>query len=187
MDWMNLPYASLAQPRGGNAWQQRTVRNTAVEVVEPGVVQATGASTEAPQLEVVTDYRLEPAGTWITAETRFSNTGADALAVWVGDVIDYDGAGQRSGVAGHGTITTGPSDYTPAGRWIAMTGTDGQLYGLVYSEGGWTAYAAGIWVMSQRSVSISAGESFLLTRRIVAAAAGSAGDAWSPLDELAFD
>ena len=184
IDWMNLPYASLAQPRGGNAWQQRTVRNSSVAVQAPGVVRAVGAATEAPQLEVVTDYRLEPAGTWIAAETRFTNTGGSPLSAWVGDVIDYDGTGQRSGVAGHGTITTGPSDYAPSGRWMAMTGTDGQLYGLVYADADWTAYATGIWVMSQRQVTIGAGETFTLARRIVATAAGREGDAWSPLDLL---
>ena len=65
-----------------------------------------------------------------------------------------------------------------------MTGTDGQLYGLVYDEGGWTAYAAGIWVMTQRQVTIGAGETFTLRRRIVATAAGRDGDPWAPLDRL---
>ena len=106
------------------------------------------------------------------------------MTVWVGDAIDYDGPGQRSGVAGHGTITTGPADYTPAGRWIAMTGSDGQLTGLVYDEDGWSAYAHGIWVMSQRRVTIAAGATFVLRRRIVAAAAGRDGDPWAPLARL---
>ena len=39
-----------------------------------------------------------------------------------------------------------------------MTGSDGQTYGLLYEEPGSTAYAAGIWVMSQRQVTIEAGE-----------------------------
>ncbi|MDQ3676988.1 MAG: alkaline phosphatase D family protein [Actinomycetota bacterium] len=184
LDWMNLPYASLAQPRGGNAWQQRTVRNTAVTVPEPGVVRAVGACTQAPQLEVVTTYRLEAGARWIAAHSAFANGGAAPLTVWVGDVIDHDGAGQRSGVAGHATITSGPSDYTPAGRWIAMTGTDGQLYGLVYDEGGWIAYAAGIWVMTQRQVTIAAGETFTLGRRIIATAAAREGSPWAPLEQL---
>jgi hypothetical protein len=64
-----------------------------------------------------------------------------------------------------------------------MTGTDGQLYGLVYDEGGWIAYAAGIWVMTQRRVTVAAGETFTLSRRIVATAAGR-GDPWAPLDRI---
>jgi phosphodiesterase/alkaline phosphatase D-like protein len=183
LDWMNLPYASTAQPRGGNAWQQRTVRTTRVEVTGPGTVRASGASTDATEVEVVTTYRLAAGQRWIDAETAFTNHGAAPRALWVGDVIDYDGTGQRSGVAGHGTITTGPEDYTPAGRWIGMTGVDAQLYGLVYAEGGWTAYAAGIWVMSQLQVTIAPGETFVLARRIVATAAGD-DDVWAPLDAM---
>jgi phosphodiesterase/alkaline phosphatase D-like protein len=184
LDWMNLPYASLAQPRGGNAWQQRTVRSTDVAAVAPGLVRATGAATEAAQLEVVTEYELTSGAAWIVVRSAFTNHGATPLTMWVGDVIDHDGAGQRSGVAGHGTITTGPTDYTPAGRWIGMTGTDGQLYGLVYDEPGWIAYATGIWVMSQRLVTIAAGETFTLSRRIVATAAAPQGSPWGPLDAL---
>lgn len=47
LDWINLPYASAAQPRGGSAWQQTTVRHNDVRVVDstPGraVVRAIGA------------------------------------------------------------------------------------------------------------------------------------------------
>ena len=65
-----------------------------------------------------------------------------------------------------------------------MTGTDGRLYGLVYDEGGWIAYAAGIWVMTQREVTIGAGETSTLRRRIVAAAAARDGSPWAVLDRL---
>jgi hypothetical protein len=181
---MNLPYASLAQPRGGNAWQQRTVRSTDVAVVEQGLVRATGASTQLSQLAVVTDYELKAGEAWIAARSAFTNRGTTPLSVWVGDVIDHDGAGQRGGVAGHGTITTGPVDYTPGGDWIGMTGTDGQLYGLVYEQPGWIAYAAGIWVMTQRQVTIAPGQTFTLVRRIVATAAAPEGSPWAPLDAL---
>ena len=182
LDWLNLPYASTAQPRGGNAWQQRTVRNTAVTTPEPGVVRATGASTQLPQLEVATTYRLTAGARAISASSGFRNGGSAPVTVWVGDAIDYDGPGQRSGVAGHGTITMGPNDFAPKGRWIGMTGTDGQLYGLVYEEDGWTAYATGIWALSQRKVTIAPGETFTLARRIVAVAAARDGDPWAPLD-----
>ena len=183
VDWLNLPYASLARPRGGNAWQQRTVRSSQVEVAGDGLVRATGAATEATDVEVVTDHRLTPGQRWIDATTAFTNRGAAARTLWIGDVIDYDGAGQRSGVAGHGTITAGPVDLEPAGRWIGMTGTDAQVYGLVYAQNGWTAYAAGIWVMTQLQVTIAAGETFTLARRIVATAAGDE-DPWAPLDQF---
>ncbi|MGC5008803.1 hypothetical protein [Streptomyces sp. NBC_00353] len=69
---------------------------------------------------------------------------------WLGDVLDHDGAGQRSGVAEHSTITaSAPADFTPAQPWIGMTGSEAQTYGLLYNEPGFTTCATGIWVMSQ--------------------------------------
>ena len=110
LDWMNLPYASLAQPRGANAWQQRTVRSTTVDGAGARRrARRRAPATQAPQLAVVTDYRLAAGDTSIAVDSAFTNGGATPLTVWVGDVIDHDGAGQRSGVAGHGTITTGPA------------------------------------------------------------------------------
>jgi len=184
LDWINLPYASSAQPRGSSAWQQRTVRCTSVEVTAPGAVRARGASTDVPEIEVVTTYRLAPGQRSIDVESAFTNRGALPRTLWVGDVIDYDGTGQRSGVAGNGTITSGPQDYTPAGRWIAMSGTDAQLYAIVYEQDGWTAYAHGIWVMSQRETTLLPGETFALRRRLVATAAGEGEDPWAPLGDL---
>jgi hypothetical protein len=186
LDWMNLPYASATQPRGGNAWQQRTVRSTQVEVAsvdaELAVVRATGASTAFPEIGVVTTYSLERDGDSIRAETVFTNGGPGPRTVWLGDVIDHDGTGQRSGIAGHGTITaSAPADYVPTAPWIAMTGTDRLLYALLYSEGGFTAYAAFNWVMSQRQVTIAPGESFTLDRRIMAVRAADGDDPWAVL------
>jgi phosphodiesterase/alkaline phosphatase D-like protein len=183
LDWMNLPYASAARPLGQMAWQQRTVRSTAVEVVSPGVVRAVGASTAVPALEVVTTYTLEAGHDSVAASSNFVNRGDAPASVWVGDVIDHDGAGQRSGVAGHGTITTPfevQREYAPSGRWIGMTGTDGQTYGVVYDDGAFVAYGNGNWIMSQRQVTIEPGETFTLARRIVAASNGF-GDPWAVL------
>jgi phosphodiesterase/alkaline phosphatase D-like protein len=182
LDWMNLPYASVGRPTGQMAWQQRTVRSTAVGVAGPGVVRATGAATEAP-LAVVTTYTLQAGEGSVVAVSAFTNGGAEPVTVWVGDVIDHDGAGQRSGVAGHGTITTPfevQHEYPPSGPWIGMTGSDGQTYALVYEEAGWTAYGNGNWIMSQRQVTIAPGETFALVRRIVAVTNGF-GDPWAPL------
>jgi hypothetical protein len=65
-------------------------------------------------------------------------------------------------------------------------GRDRQLagppYGLVYDEPGWIAYAAGIWVMSQRQVTIAPEATFTLARRIVATVAAPQGSPWGPLD-----
>ncbi|MEU8569575.1 carboxypeptidase-like regulatory domain-containing protein [Streptomyces pathocidini] len=192
IDWLNLPYASAARPRGGSAWQQLTVKSDTVEVVSAGggssseaSVRAVGAGTSI--LAVTTLYTIRTGEPWVTAETTFTNRSTVARTFWAGDVLDHDGAGQRSGVAGHGTITdSAPADFTPAPAtpWIGMTGSDAQTYGLLYETPDFTAYACGIWAMSQREVTLEPGAEFVLRRRIAAVHNGGAGDPWGVLGDL---
>ncbi|SCG76960.1 alkaline phosphatase D family protein [Micromonospora inositola] len=189
LDWINLPYASATQPRGGNAWQQRTVRSTAVEVLSATApvasVRAMGTSTALPDLQVVTTYTIRPNEPWVAAESVFTNLGTVPRSFWTGDALDHDGAGQRSGVAGHGTITSGtPADYPPTAPWIGMTGSDRQTYGLLYEDTSFVAYAAYNWVMSQRQVTLAPGETFTLRRRIVAVDSGDGADPFAVLGQL---
>ncbi|MFG1706232.1 alkaline phosphatase D family protein [Nonomuraea sp. M3C6] len=189
IDWLNLPYASLTQPRGGNAWQQLTVRADTTQVVSAtgpeAVARATGACTAAPEVRVVTTYTIRAGEPWVSAESVFTNQGTAARTLWIGDVIDHDGAGQRSGVPGAGIVTaSAPADFTPAAPWIGMTGSDGQTYALLYDEPGFTAYACGIWVMSQRQVTIQPGAAFTLRRRIAAVDNGGAADPFAVLANL---
>jgi len=144
LDWINLPYATATQPRGGNAWQQLTVRNTTAEITGPATVRTSGASTSVAGISVVTTYTCRAGEPWVVAESVFTNDGLVPRTFWIGDALDHDGAGQRSGVAGHGTITSGtPADYAPAAPWIGMTGSDRQTYGLIYEDIAFTAYAVG--------------------------------------------
>ncbi|MGW2085595.1 alkaline phosphatase D family protein [Streptomyces sp. NPDC001880] len=189
IDWINLPYASLAQPRGSNAWQQRTVRSESVEVVSStgaeAAVRAVGRSTQVPGLDVTTTYSIRTGEPWVRADSVFTNSGPTAVTFWTGDVLDHDGAGQRSGVAGHGTVTANsPADFTPTAPWIGMTGSDAQTYGLLYEDTGFTAYACGIWVMSQRRVTLEPGADFTLRRRIAAVDSGGSTDPFAVLDTL---
>jgi outer membrane protein assembly factor BamB len=194
IDWFNLPYVTATEPTGTEAWQVRTVRNETVEIVQASgdqaVVRVTGTSSEQPDLAIITSYTIRPDEEWITAETVFENRGSSTLSVWLGDAIDHDGAGQRSGVAGHGSITTPygePQAYEPTGRWIGMTGTDPQTYGLIYDPANddFTAYGNGNWIMSKHHVDIAAGDSHTLSRRIVAASNQGDADPFDVLDELA--
>ncbi|MFJ6280291.1 outer membrane protein assembly factor BamB family protein [Arthrobacter subterraneus] len=194
LDWINLPYVSTAEPVGGNAWQQLAVRTESVEIVENtgerAVVRATGTSADHPGLTVVTTYTANADDQWITADTEFRNTTGTALPVWVGDAMDYDGAGQRSGVAGHPVINTGSAaSYEPSGTWIGQTGTgaDQQTYGLIYTaeSGKFTGYGFRNWVMSKFQVEIPAGGSHTLSRRVVVAPNGGAANPFAVLDELA--
>jgi hypothetical protein len=194
LDWINLPYVSTEEPVGGNAWQQRQVRSESVEIVENtgdrAVVEVTGTSADHPELEIVTTYTATAGEQWITAKSEFRNTSSEALPLWLGDAMDYDGAGQRSGVAGHPLINTGSAaSYTPEGRWIGQTGTgsDQQTYGLVYTpeSGAFTGYGFRNWIMSKFEIEIPAGGSHTLSRQIVVAANGGAENPFAVLDELA--
>ena len=193
LDWINLTYASAAQPAGTEAWQQVTVRNDSVSVVEKGsqraVVRASGSSTDFPALTVTTTYTLEPDKPWVMAQSVFRNTGTDTISAWLGDAIDHDGGGQRSGIAGHGTITTSygnPRQYTPTEPWIGMTGTDPQTYGLIYdaNPSGLVALATGNWVMSTLPAELAPGAELALNRRIVAVDNGGAADPFAALSQL---
>ncbi len=179
LDWLNLPYVATAEPTGTEAWQQGLVRASSVEVAGPGRIRTTGTGGG---LAVTTEYSVEPGRSWIAAESVFTNPG-EAATVWIGDAIDHDGPGQRSGVAGHGTITTpygSPAEYRPTGPWIGMTGGDAQTYGLVYEDASFTAYGNGNWIQSRFRVTIPVGGTWTLRRRIVAAAT-TGPDPWHVL------
>ena len=182
IDWFNLPYVSKNQPQGPDAWQQLTVKNEAVEIVEStkerAVVRVSGVSIEDPTIKVDTTYTLLPDQEWITAETVITNSSTNQLSVWVGDAIDYDGSGQKSSVAGHGTITlpySDPQEFIPTEPWIGMSGTDRQTYGLIYNgeTTGLMGYGNGNWIMSRQKVDIPAEGKYTLSRRIVAVQGGT--------------
>lgn len=189
IDWCNLPYVAAGAPTGTEAWQRGLVRATAVEVVESGpsraVVRTGGAATDLPAIIVETTFTVAPEQPWALAESVFTNAGATAATVWIGDAIDHDGAGQRSGVAGHGTISTpygSPGAYVPTGRWIGMTGGDAQTYAIVYEDNDFTGYGNGNWIQSQRKVDIAPRQSWTLRRRIVAVP--HSGDAWAVIEGI---
>lgn len=191
IDWFNLPYVAPSAPSGTEAWQQGLVQASSVEVESVGpeqaVVRAEGPATAVPDITVATTFTVAAGQPWILAESVVTNAGASPVTVWVGDAMDHDGPGQRSGVPGHGTITTpyaSPADYTPDGRWVGMTGTDGQTYGVVYDDAEFVAYGNGNWVQSRREVTLAAGESWTLRRRIAAIDSTGATDPWAVLDEL---
>ncbi len=181
LDWLHLPYVAAVQPAGTEAWQQGLFPSSTVDVSGTTVVvTGTGGG-----LSVATTYSVAAGQPWVTATSVFTNPGAAPLSVWLGDAIDHDGPGQRSGVAGHGTIATpyaSPAAYAPGGPWIGMTGSDAQTYGLVYESAGFTAYGNGNWIQSQWQVTIPAGGSWTLRRRIVALATTT--DPWAPLAAL---
>ncbi|SEF18673.1 PQQ-binding-like beta-propeller repeat protein [Jiangella alba] len=191
LDWLNLPYIADAEPTGTEAWQQTTVRSTGVEIVQAtgdaAIVRSTGTSSAHPGVTVETTYTIRPGEEWVQASSVFRNTGSSDLSVWVGDAMDWDGAGQRHGVAGHPVITTpyeSPAEYVPAGRWIGGAGTDPQTYGLVYAgDDAFTAYGNGNWIMSRFPVTLPAGGSYTLDRRVVAAANGGAANPFALLDQ----
>ena len=177
VDWINLPYASKTMPTGTEAWQQLTVKSEKVEVIEVtserAVVQATGSSTDIPNLDVNTNFTIEKNQEWITAETIFTNHGSDTQTFWIGDAIDYDGSGQRSAAGNTDVITlpySNPQLFNLNEPWIGMTGNDNQVYGLVYDGemNDLKGYGNGNWIMSQKQIELPAGESYTLKRKVIA-------------------
>ncbi|PAE37383.1 outer membrane protein assembly factor BamB family protein [Bacillus sp. 7884-1] len=177
MDWFNLPYASKEKPVGPDAWQQLTVESEKVEVIEVSqdraVVKAIGKSLALPSIDVATTFTIEANQDWISAKTVFKNTGSDTQTLWIGDAIDYDGSGQKSGAGGHNSITlpySNPQEFNLIEPWIGMTGNDKQVYGIIYPEetSGLTGYGNGNWIMSQKKIELSAGESYTINRKVTA-------------------
>lgn len=181
LDWLNLPYVSPTRPTGTEAWQQGLLISTEV-TVEGTTIQTSGTTGD---LTVTTTYEVAANTPWVTATSVFKNTTATPVTKWIGDAIDHDGPGQRSGVPGHGTITTpygNPAAYTPTAPWIGMTGSDAQTYALVYDKTTFTAYGTGNWMSTQQEVTIHPGEEWTLKRRIVAIP--TEADPWAPLEGI---
>ena len=155
------------------------------------MVRVTGTSAEHPELNVVTTYTATPDDQFVTAATELANTTSVALPVWAGDAIDHDGTGSRSAVSGHPVVTSGgPFSQVPdANRWIGQAGTgpDNQTYGLIYSpdSGPFTGYSQSNFTMSKFQLTIPAGGSHTITRKIVVAPNGGAADKFAVLNQLA--
>jgi outer membrane protein assembly factor BamB len=193
IDWFNLPYASKAKPAGPDAWQQLTVESEKVEVVDVSldhaVVKATGKSIEIPNINVETSFTIEANQEWITANTVFTNSGTESQTFWIGDAIDYDGSGQKSGAGGHPSITlpySNPQEFHLSEPWIGMTGNDQQVYGLLYNgeTNDLTGYGNGNWIMSQKHIELSPGESYSLNRKIVAVKTTQSDNPFSRLSTI---
>lgn len=191
LDWINLGLVATSRPTGTEAWQRGLVRCDQVSAdAAAAVITSSGVATEATGVTVATRYSATADQPWISVETTLTHTGTTPVTVWVGDAVDHDGPGQRSGVPGHGTISTpyaSPAEYRPTGRWIGMTGSDRQTYGIVYEDAAFTAYGNGNWIMSQREVTLAAGQSWTLRRRIAALNSGTGTDPWTVLDGLAAE
>ncbi|MFE7244647.1 PQQ-binding-like beta-propeller repeat protein [Streptomyces sp. NPDC057580] len=175
-DWINLPYVSATQPTGDSAWDIRSVAATDVKIVQAtgdqAVVRVSGPVKGFTGLTATTTYTLKPGDTYATVTTELRNTGSDPLNVWTGDAMDHDAAGQASIIPGAGVVAPGATAaYTPTKPYIGMTGTDPQVFGLVYGTpaSAFDVYAAGNWVMSRFQVEVPAGGSYTLTRRLVVA------------------
>lgn len=186
LDWANLPYVASSVPTGTEAWQRGLVRSTSV-TVDGTTVRVVGAASEVSGVNVESTFTVPASDPWVSVLSTLTNTSAEEREVWVGDAMDHDGAGQRSGVPGHGVITTpyaNPAQYQPARPWIGMTGTDRQTYGILYADGVFVAYGNGNWIQSRFRVVLPAGGSWSFGRRIVAVDSGAGADPFAVLDSL---
>jgi len=84
----------------------------------------------------------------------------------------------------------GPFSQTPdAHRWVGQAGTgpDNQTYGLIYSveSGPFTGYSQSNFTMTKFQLTIPAGGSHTISRRIVVVSNGGATDKFAVLNEIA--
>ncbi|GAB3418011.1 hypothetical protein GCM10027569_42810 [Flindersiella endophytica] len=192
LDWLSLPYAASAPLRGPDAWSRGLVSALFTELPSARGARAearsVGFANESGDVLVTTTYSIAPGEPWVAVESVFANGWQDGpIVAYVGDVIDRDGDAQRSGVAGHGVITTPedqPAEYVPAGTWIGMAGNDRQTYGLVYEDEDFVAYGTGAWMLTERRIELPAGETYTLRRRIVAIDNGDDNDPFAVLERL---
>jgi hypothetical protein len=179
IDWMRLPYLSLEQPQGSEAWNTNNLINESVSVVEntstQSVVQTSGAYAGMEGLQVGTTYTIKSGEEWVNVESNLTNTTNEPITLWVGDVIDNDDGSQVSYVPGVGEVSIGygaQQSYTPASPWFGQFGSEPQAYGIMYDgkyAEEFNAYGNSSWIMSQKQVTIAAGETFKLTRDIIVA------------------
>jgi hypothetical protein len=193
LDWLSLPYVASAPLRGPDAWRGGLVSALFTELPPSrggarAEAHSVGFANEIGDVLVTTTYSIAPGEPWVVAESVFANGWQDGpIVAYVGDVIDRDGEQQRSGVAGHGVITT-PEDqaaeYVPDGDWIGMAGNDRQTYGLIYDDGDFVVYGTGAWLLTERRIELPVGETYTLRRRIVAIDNGDDSDPFAVLETL---
>jgi hypothetical protein len=193
LDWVSLPYVASAPLRGVDAWRGGLVSGLFAEIPSSregmrAQARSVGFANELGDVLVTTTYSIAPGEPWVLAESVFANGWQDGpIVAYVGDVLDRDGDAQRSGVAGHGVITTPedqPGEYAPAGTWIGMAGNDRQTYGLLYEDKDFLAYGTGAWLLTERRIELPAGETYTLRRRIAAIDNGDDNDPFAVLDGL---
>lgn len=192
LDWVSLPYVAPVPLRGVEAWSGGLVSGLFTEIpASSGAraeVRSVGFANEIGDVLVTTTYSIAPGAPWIVAESVFANGWQEGpIVAYVGDVLDRDGEQQRSGVAGHGVITTPedqPEEYVAGGDWIGMAGNDRQTYGLVYEDSAFVAYGTGAWLLTERRIELPVGETYTLRRRIVAIDNGDDSDPFDVLERL---
>lgn len=177
LDWIDMPYISLAKPSGRYAWMQGTVvyeDNTLIEASEERiVVKVSGRYSQNNALTVTTEYVLVPDKPWILANSVLTNNSEIGLAIYVGDILQAGGAhgtGVVSGVAEMPTYT--PQEFEAVEPWMGQHyPSASQVVGLRYASDlpDLCFYGLRDWVMSYVPVELAPGDSFLLDRYIICA------------------
>jgi hypothetical protein len=177
IDWMNMPYLSLERPIWDGSGAIATVKNTRVQVVyvtaEEVVVETDGVYSEAPGVTIRTRYSIRPDEEWVHALTTISNSRAEDLTVWLGDVMDNDDGRQYAYVPGIGDLGPGVGArraYEPSEPWVGHYGNAPQGYAFVYDAnfGEFVNFGSNITVMTQKQVTIPAHGQYDFGRYIVA-------------------
>ncbi len=188
-DWMNMPIVTYHKELSENAWNQHCVKYTSLTIAETSDVMsrviAEGTCDTIP-LSVKTTYEIRPNETWVSAVSVFENKTASPVSVYIADAIDLDESGEKGFYYSTSTGLTTISDnnvtveFLPNLPWIGQYGTaSNQSFGVVYSGDfaqDLSLYGCQRWMMARKFVTIPAGGSYQMSRKIVAVETQSGED-----------
>jgi len=188
-DWMNMPIVTYHKELSENAWNQHCVKYTSLTIAETSDVMsrviAEGTCDTIP-LSVKTTYEIRPNETWVSAVSVFENKTTSPVSVYIADAIDLDESGEKGFYYSTSTGLTTISDnnvtveFLPNLPWIGQYGTaSNQSFGVVYSGDfaqDISLYGCQRWMMARKFVTIPAGGSYQMSRKIVAVETQSGED-----------
>ncbi len=138
-------------------------------------------------VEVISDFSIEPNTDYVFAKSIIVNKGSDNLNLWVGDVIDYDGTGQTTYAPG--VNIGGVGAYTPDAPWFANYG-EFLTYGAIYQGAmaqDFQIYGTTFWLGTKKEINLASLDTFTMERYIIARNPDGFSVGWEAVEDTYFD
>jgi hypothetical protein len=192
VDYINF-YLSKDKPIwDGSATTLLTVINSSVKVVQStadiAVVEALGTYTETPNVEVRTNYIMKPDQEWVEAISTITNKNAEALTVWIGDILDNDDGNQYSYMPGAGLLAPKSTrqEFAPTDLWFAQYGNAPAVQAVIYDKtfADFIGLGANQTFMSMKQITIPANGTYTHRRFLAAVVSEGAAEKIDPMIAL---